>query len=57
MLGCADVAISALGLGAAGSSMTISRNSLGITGSGIRCGVNGVLIEGNKLVNSAADAI
>jgi hypothetical protein len=56
VLGCADVAISALGLGAADSSMTISRNSLGITGSGIRCGVNGVLIEGNKLVNSAVDA-
>jgi hypothetical protein len=56
VLGCADVAISTLGLGAAGSSMTISRNRLGITGSGIRCGVNGVLIEGNKLVNSATDA-
>jgi hypothetical protein len=55
ILGCADVAISALGLGAAGSSMSISRNSLGITGNGIRCGVNGVLIEGNKLVNSAVD--
>jgi hypothetical protein len=56
VLGCADVAISTLGLGAAGSSMTISGNRLGITGSGIRCGVNGVLIEGNKLVNSAVDA-
>jgi hypothetical protein len=56
VLGCTDVAISTLGLGAAGSSISISRNRLGVTGSGIRCSVNGVLIEGNKLVNSAADA-
>jgi hypothetical protein len=54
VLGCSDAAVSALGLGAPGSSMTISRNSIGITGTGIRCGVDGAWIEGNKLANTAS---
>jgi Family of unknown function (DUF6519) len=40
VLGCTDVAISALGIGAPGSSLTISRNDFGVTGSGILCGVS-----------------
>ena len=56
VLGCRDVAISALGRGTPGSSLTISRNSLGISGSGIRCGMSGVWIDDNKLVNSAPRA-
>jgi hypothetical protein len=56
ILACSDVAISTLGLGAPGSSMMISRNNIGITGTGIRCGVDGAWIEGNKLANSASAA-
>jgi hypothetical protein len=56
VLGCSDAAVSALGLGAPGSSMTISHNSIGITGTGIRCGVDGSSIEGNKLANTASAA-
>jgi hypothetical protein len=54
--GCRERAISALGLGAAGSSMVISRNSLNITGSGIAAGVDGLWIEGNKVSCSAPTA-
>ena len=50
---CHDVAVSALGLGAPGASMAISRNSFNVAGSGIRCGVDGIWIEGNKLASSA----
>ena len=53
ILGCSQRAISALGLGAPGSSITISRNSIAVTGSGIVCDLDGLLIEGNKVVNSA----
>jgi len=56
VLGCRDVAITALGLGAPGSSMAISRNSLNISGSGIRTGVEGIWIDDNKLVNSSTAA-
>lgn len=56
VLGCSDVAVSALGLGAPGSSMAISRNSLSVTGSGIRSGVDGLRIDDNKLVNTDTDA-
>lgn len=56
VLGCHETAISALGLGAPGSSMVISNNSVNVTGSGIRCGVDGVWIEGNKLLCSATTA-
>ncbi|HXJ02000.1 MAG TPA: DUF6519 domain-containing protein [Micropepsaceae bacterium] len=55
-VGCRDQAISALGLGAAGSSMVISNNSLNVTGSGIAAGVDGLWIESNKLVCTAAAA-
>ncbi len=53
--GCADFAVSALGMGAPGSSMRVSRNQFNITGSGFRCGVDGLWVEGNKLVNSARE--
>jgi hypothetical protein len=56
ILACRDTAITVLGLGAPGSSMTIGHNSLGIAGTGIRCGVAGAWIEGNKLVNTASAA-
>ncbi|MGZ8388743.1 MAG: right-handed parallel beta-helix repeat-containing protein, partial [Rhodoplanes sp.] len=52
VLGCAEVAISALGLGTPASSIAISANSFAITGHGIRCGLGGAWIEGNKIVNS-----
>jgi hypothetical protein len=41
-------------MGAPGSSMTISRNSISVSGSGIVCDLDGLLIEGNKVVNAAA---
>lgn len=53
VLGCSEIAISTLGLGAPGSSMAIRNNSLNIRGSGIACGVDGLWIEGNKLVATA----
>lgn len=53
VLTCRDSAISALGLGVPGSSIAIRDNSMNITGTGIRCGLDGAWIEGNKLVNSA----
>ncbi len=56
VLACNDVAISTLGLGAPGSSMMISQNSFAIAGSGVRCGVDGAWIEGNKLASSASAA-
>jgi len=56
VVGCRDVAISALGLGVPGSSMTISRNSLNITGTGITGGVDGLWVSDNKLSNSATGA-
>ena len=52
VLGCAEVAISALGLGTPASSIAISANSFAITGHGIRCGLGGAWVEGNKIVNS-----
>jgi hypothetical protein len=55
LLGCREVGISALGLGAPGSSMAIHGNSLSLTGSGIRSGVDGLWIEGNKLHNTATN--
>jgi hypothetical protein len=53
VFGCDEVAISAPGPGAPGSSLNVSRNSLNITGDGIRCGADGLWIEGNKLFNLA----
>jgi hypothetical protein len=56
ILGCSDVAVSALGLGAPGSSASVSRNNLNVTGSGIRAGIDGLRIEGNRVVNTDSDA-
>ena len=56
VVGCSDLAISALGLGSPGSSMAINRNSLSVTGNGIRAGVDGLWIEDNKIVNSSPAA-
>jgi hypothetical protein len=53
MIGCADTAISTLGLGAPGSSISISGNAFSITGNGIRCGADGIWLEDNKLSNNA----
>jgi len=52
-LACAQIAISATGMGLAGASMAICRNSFSIAGSGIRCAVDGAWIGDNKLVNIA----
>jgi hypothetical protein len=50
---CSQVAVSAIGMGLAGASMAICRNSFSIAASGIRCAVNGAWISDNKLVNTA----
>jgi hypothetical protein len=49
VLTCRDAAISALGIALPGASMRIAGNSLNVNGPGIRCGVDGAWIEGNKL--------
>jgi hypothetical protein len=56
MLGCADTAVSTLGLGLPDSSITIRRNAFTITGSGIHCGADGIWLEDNKLSNNAGTA-
>jgi len=56
IIGCSGPAISALGMGLDGSSMRIGGNHLSVSGTGIRCGVEGISIDGNKLVNSGARA-
>jgi hypothetical protein len=53
---CGDTAISALGLGAQGSSLAIRGNSLNITGNGIRTGLDSTWIENNKLFNTVTSA-
>ena len=45
-----DVGISATGPAAPGASLAITRNTLNIAGSGIRCALGGAWIEGNKVV-------
>ncbi|WP_422003422.1 DUF6519 domain-containing protein [Reyranella sp.] len=55
-IACAQVAMSATGLGLPGSSMAIGRNSFSIAGNGIRCAVDGAWIGENKLVNTASAA-
>ena len=50
ILGCRLGAITVLGLCGPGASMNISGNSLNATGPGITAGVDGLWIEGNKLV-------
>jgi hypothetical protein len=56
ILGCGTIGISALGLALPGASMAMRRNSLGVTGSGIRAGTDGLWIEDNKITNSASTA-
>ncbi|MFO1161124.1 MAG: DUF6519 domain-containing protein [Reyranellaceae bacterium] len=51
---CAQIALSALGMGLTGTSITISRNNCFISGGGVRCAVDGAWIGENKLVNTAA---
>jgi hypothetical protein len=55
IIGCREVALSALGFGAPASSMAIRGNSLTISGSGVRAGVEGLWIQDNKLVNTAPE--
>jgi len=56
VVGTREPAVSVLGLGAPGSSMFIRANSLTVTGDGIRCGVDGAWIEGNKIANVGSGA-
>jgi hypothetical protein len=56
VLACSEFGISTLGLGAPGSSMMVSRNNVTVNGSGIRCGVDGLWIDGNKVSNNATGA-
>jgi hypothetical protein len=51
-----EAGISALGMGLQGASMPIEGNSLSLPGNGIRCAVDGALIEGNKLTGTAQQA-
>lgn len=52
VLSSADTGISALGRGLPGASIHIEGNSLTLPGAGIRCAVEGVRIEGNRLTNN-----
>jgi hypothetical protein len=52
VIACTQVGVSTLGVGLAGSSMTISRNSLSVAGNGIRCSADGAWITDNKLINT-----
>ncbi len=54
VIACSDPAITALGLGFAGSSFVATGNTLAVAGTGIRCGVDGARIGENKLVNATA---
>jgi hypothetical protein len=56
VVGCSDTAVSLLGIGAPGSSMTVGRNSFMVTGSGVRAGIDGLWIDDNKLFNSDTTA-
>ncbi len=49
---CNGVAISALGVGLAGSSFAIRENTVDVRGSGIRCGVKGIWVCDNKVGNT-----
>lgn len=51
---CAQTAVSALGMGLTGTSIAITRNNCFVSGSGVRCAVDGAWIGENKLVNTAA---
>jgi hypothetical protein len=52
VFGGVEVAISALGLGAPASAIVISANTLVVPGNGIRCGLGGAWIEGNKITHA-----
>jgi hypothetical protein len=54
ILTCTDFAVTALGMGIAGSSFIVRENCLSVAGGGIRCGVDGAWICDNKLINNAA---
>lgn len=59
MVGCVEAAISALGLGAPACAMAIRANTIVVPGNGIRCGLGGAWIEGNKInhaILGASDA-
>ncbi|RZL91036.1 MAG: right-handed parallel beta-helix repeat-containing protein [Variovorax sp.] len=49
LLGCRTQGIGVLGLALPGATMRITDNSLSVNGAGIRCAVDGVWIEANKL--------
>jgi hypothetical protein len=49
ILGCTDVALSTLGIGASGSAMIVRGNNCSVSGSGIRCGVDGLWIADNRI--------
>jgi hypothetical protein len=53
LIGCSVAAVSATGIGAPGSSITIRGNSLSVSGIGIRCGADGAWIADNKVVNTS----
>jgi hypothetical protein len=53
VLTCQDAGISVLGVAAPGASMRIAGNSMSVNGPAIRCGVNGALIEDNKISGAA----
>jgi len=56
MVGCSDVAVTLLGIGAPGASMAFSRNNLAVTGSGITAGINGLWVDDNTLSNTSASS-
>ena len=56
VFGGVEVAISALGLGAPASAIVISANTLVVPGNGIRCGLGGAWIEGNKIHHTTIGA-
>ena len=55
LIGCRQGAIAVLGFGAPGSSMRIQGNSASVGGPAIVAGVDGLWIEGNKLVATPRD--
>ncbi|MBS0523277.1 MAG: right-handed parallel beta-helix repeat-containing protein [Proteobacteria bacterium] len=53
VVACAQQAVSATGLAAAGATIAVCRNNFSIAGDGVRCAVGGAWIDENKLVNTA----
>ena len=52
-IGCSVVGISALGAGLPGATVAIDRNTLSLTGAGIRCALRSAAITGNVVVSTA----